>query len=71
MVLMAGVAEKFLLADSNAAQANVQGILNYSQAVQYLYTKNKSQFLIYVAYCGTIHRFSGGCGYSIILTPVG
>ena len=38
------------LADSNAAKANVQGILNYSQAVQYLYTKNRTQFLIYVAY---------------------
>jgi hypothetical protein len=42
--------ETIPLADSNAAQANVQGILNYSQAVQYLYTKNQSQFLIYVAY---------------------
>lgn len=42
--------ETIPLADSNAGQANVQGILNYSQAVQYLYTKNKSQFLIYVAY---------------------
>lgn len=38
------------LAESNAAMANVQGILNYNQAVQFLYTRNKSQFLIYVAY---------------------
>jgi hypothetical protein len=42
--------QEIAIGDSTAAKANVQGILNYSQAVQYLYTKNRSQFLIYIAY---------------------
>ena len=38
------------IAGSSAAMVNVQGILNYSQAKQVLYTRGRMQLLIYVAY---------------------
>lgn len=38
------------IAGSSAAMVNVQGILNYSQAKQVLYTRGRTQLLIYVAY---------------------
>ena len=38
------------IAGSLAAMVNVQGILNYSQAKQVLYTRGRTQLLIYVAY---------------------
>ena len=39
------------IAASSAAMASAQGILNYSQAKQILYTKGGTQVLVYVAYC--------------------
>ena len=38
------------IAASSAAMASAQGILNYSQAKQILYTKGGTQVLVYVAY---------------------
>jgi len=38
------------IAGSSAAMASAQGILNYSQAKQMLYTKGGTQILVYVAY---------------------
>ena len=38
------------LATSSAMSANVQGILNYSQAAQAVYVRNGRQILVYVAY---------------------
>ena len=38
------------IAGSSAAMVNVQGILNYSQAKQVLYTRGRTQLLVYVAY---------------------
>jgi hypothetical protein len=38
------------IAGSSAAMASAQGILNYSQAKQILYTKGGTQILVYVAY---------------------
>ena len=38
------------IAGSSAAMASAQGILNYSQAKQILYTKGGTQVLVYVAY---------------------
>jgi hypothetical protein len=38
------------IAGSSAAMASAQGILNYSQAKQMLYTKGGTQVLVYVAY---------------------
>ena len=38
------------IAASSAAMASAQGILNYSQAKQILYTKGGTQILVYVAY---------------------
>ena len=38
------------IAASSAAMASAQGILNYSQAKQILYTKGGAQILVYVAY---------------------
>jgi len=38
------------IAGSSAALASAQGILNYSQALQVLYTRGGTQILIYVAY---------------------
>ena len=38
------------IAASSAMSANVQGILNYSQAVQAIYVRNSRQILVYVAY---------------------
>lgn len=38
------------IADSAAALANVQGILNYDQAVQRLFVKDDIQVMVYVAY---------------------
>jgi hypothetical protein len=38
------------IAGSSAAMASAQGILNYSQAKQILYTKGGAQILVYVAY---------------------
>ncbi len=37
-------------ATSKAQLAEVQGTLNYSQAAQFLYTKGKTEILVYVAY---------------------
>ena len=37
-------------ATSKAQLAEVQGTLNYSQATQFLYTKGKTEILVYVAY---------------------
>jgi hypothetical protein len=38
------------IAGSSAAMASAQGILNYSQALQVLYTRGGTQILVYVAY---------------------
>ena len=38
------------IAGTSAAMASAQGILNYSQAKQILYTKGGTQILVYVAY---------------------
>ena len=38
------------IAGSSSAMVNVQGILNYSQAKQVLYTRGRTQLLVYVAY---------------------
>ena len=38
------------IAGSSAALASAQGILNFSQAKQILYTRNGAQILVYVAY---------------------
>jgi len=38
------------IAGSSAAMASAQGILNYSQALQVLYTQGGTQILVYVAY---------------------
>jgi hypothetical protein len=38
------------IAGSSAAMASAQGILNYSQAKQVLYTQGRTQLLVYVAY---------------------
>lgn len=38
------------LADSNAALAHVQGVLNYDQVVQRLFVKDDIQIIVYVAY---------------------
>jgi hypothetical protein len=38
------------IAGSASAMVNVQGILNYSQAKQVLYTRGRTQLLVYVAY---------------------
>lgn len=43
------------LTTSSAELANVQGILNFDQAVQAIYTKGEQQILVFIAYWGPGH----------------